>query len=102
MALRAGIDFQRRSIYIPGMDAGKYLEHYKLQAEWLAPSRHYLFRRANLARCRSVLDLGCGCGVISEELRQVCGQPVLGVDRDPEMVSFGAGEFPGQRVPGRR
>lgn len=74
------------------MDAGKYLEHYKLQAEWLSPSRHYLYRKANLARCRSILDLGCGCGVISEELRQVCGHPVLGVDRDPALV-MSAREF---------
>jgi len=94
VALRAGIDFQRRPIYIPVMDAGKYLEHYKLQAGWLAPSRHYLFRRANLARCRSVLDLGCGCGVISEELRQVCGHPVLGVDRDPDLLSSARENFP--------
>ena len=76
------------------MDAGKYLEHYKLQAEWLAPSRHYLFRKANLARCRSILDLGCGCGVIGEELRQVCGHPVLGVDRDPDMVRSARENFP--------
>ena len=76
------------------MEPGQYLDHYKLQAEWLAPSRHFLFRKANLARCRNVLDLGCGCGVISEDLRQVCGQPVLGVDRDPEMVRMARENFP--------
>ena len=30
------------------------------QAEWLAPARSRLLRRAHIARCRHVLDLGCG------------------------------------------
>jgi SAM-dependent methyltransferase len=77
------------------MNAGDYHEHYKLQAGWLAPSRHYLYRRAGLARCRSILDLGCGSGVISEEMRQISGRPVLGVDRDPEMAALARTLYPG-------
>ncbi|MCU0235681.1 MAG: class I SAM-dependent methyltransferase [Acidobacteria bacterium] len=77
------------------MDAGRTIEHYKLQAGWLAPSRHYLYRRSGLAHCRRILDLGCGCGVISDELRRVSGQPVLGIDRDPEMVTAAREHFAG-------
>jgi SAM-dependent methyltransferase len=77
------------------MDAGGYHEHYLLQARWLAPARHYLFRKAGLARCRRVLDLGCGSGVIAEEMRQLCARPVLAVDRDPEMISFARSRYPG-------
>ncbi len=77
------------------MNAGDYHEHYKLQAGWLAPSRHYLYRQAGLARCRSILDLGCGSGVISEEMRQISGRPVLGVDRDPEMAALARALYPG-------
>jgi SAM-dependent methyltransferase len=93
-AFAPGFDFARRRGYISGMDAGDYHEHYKLQAEWLAPSRHYLYRRAGLARCRSILDLGCGSGIISEELRQCCGRPVLGVDRDPKMAAIARTLYP--------
>jgi len=89
------IDFPRLRIYSPVMEAGQYLEHYQLQARWLAPSRHYLYRRANVAGCRRILDLGCGVGVISEELRQVSGRPVLGVDRDPLLVEAARDFFPG-------
>lgn len=77
------------------MNAGDYHEHYKLQAGWLAPSRHYLYRRVGLARCRNILDLGCGSGVIGEEMRQISGRPVLGVDRDPEMAALARTLYPG-------
>jgi SAM-dependent methyltransferase len=77
------------------MTAGDYHEHYMLQAGWLAPTRHYLYRRAGLARCRKILDLGCGSGVISEEMRQISGQPVLGVDRDPEITALARALYPG-------
>ncbi len=77
------------------MDAGRYHEHYLLQAGWLAPARHFLFRKAGLARRRRVLDLGCGSGVIAEEMRQVCGRPVMAVDRDREMAAFARARYPG-------
>jgi SAM-dependent methyltransferase len=89
------LDFQRRRAYIPVMNAGHFHEHYKLQAEWLAPSRHYLYRRTPLARCQSILDLGCGSGVISEEMRRISGRPVLGVDRDPAMAALARTLYPG-------
>jgi SAM-dependent methyltransferase len=79
------------------MDAGKFHEHYRLQAEWLAPSRHFLFRRADLARRRDILDLGCGSGVIGEEIREICGRAVLGVDRDPPLVDFARARYPQNR-----
>ena len=79
------------------MEAAKFQRHYQLQAAWLAPSRHYLFRKVGLARHECILDLGCGSGVIAEEIREICGHPVLGIDRDPAMAAFAAQEYPGNR-----
>lgn len=76
------------------MEAAKFHAHYLLQAEWLAPARHYLFRKAALARRAKILDLGCGSGFIADEMRQICGRPVMAVDRDPEMVAFARGAYP--------
>jgi ubiquinone/menaquinone biosynthesis C-methylase UbiE len=90
-------DFCRRRIYIAAMDARQFHDHYRLQAEWLAPSRHFLYRKIDLTRRENILDLGCGSGVISEEIRQICGRPVLGVDRDPEILSFAHSAYPENR-----
>jgi len=83
-----------RHRYSSGMDAAKFHAHYRLQAEWLAPSRHFLYRKIGLAGYQSILDLGCGSGVIAEEIRKICGRPVLGIDRDPAMAAFAQKEHP--------
>jgi SAM-dependent methyltransferase len=79
------------------MEAAKFHAHYRLQSEWLAASRHYLYHKIGLARRQSILDLGCGSGVITEEIRGICGRPVLGVDRDPAMAAFAQKAYPGNR-----
>lgn len=76
------------------MDAEKFHDHYLLQAAWLAPGRHWLYRKVGLARHERILDFGCGSGVIGEEIRQICGRPVLGVDQDPEILEFARSRFP--------
>ena len=76
------------------MEAARFHAHYGLQAEWLSSSRSYLYRKISLARHEHILDLGCGSGVIAEEIRGICGRPVLGVDRDPAMVAFAEKEYP--------
>jgi SAM-dependent methyltransferase len=76
------------------MDAEKFHDHYRLQAEWLAPGRHWLYRKIGLVRHERILDFGCGSGVISEEIRQICGRQVTGVDKDQEILEFARGKFP--------
>lgn len=77
------------------MDAARFHEHYLLQAAWLAPARRHLFRRAGLPGRGLVLDLGCGTGVIADEMRLVRDAPVLAVDRDRDMVDFARRCYPG-------
>ncbi|HLA84582.1 MAG TPA: hypothetical protein VJL29_07290, partial [Thermoguttaceae bacterium] len=52
------------------------------QAEWLAPARSRLLRRAGIARCRRVLDLGCGVGAVTAELARRTSGFVVALDRD--------------------
>jgi SAM-dependent methyltransferase len=91
---RGRFDFCCRRRYSSDMDAAKFHRHYRLQAEWLAPSRRYLYRKIGLASHDCILDFGCGSGVIAEEIREICGRPVLGVDRDPAMTAFAEREYP--------
>ena len=83
--------------YSSGMEAAKFHAHYRLQAEWLAPYRRYLYRKIGLVHHEHILDFGCGSGIITEEILQICSRPVLGVDRDPAMIAFAQKEFPQNR-----
>ena len=65
------------------------------QAAWLAPARGRLFRRVRVARRRRVLDLCCGCGVVSGELVRRCGGTVVAVDGNREALAADCGPFGG-------
>jgi ubiquinone/menaquinone biosynthesis C-methylase UbiE len=58
----------------------------QLQAEWLSDARSRILRLAEIGRRQSVLDLGCGCGVISQELQQRCRGSVIALDLQFEVL----------------
>jgi SAM-dependent methyltransferase len=58
------------------------------QARWTRAVRNQLYRRVNLLRAERVLDVGCGTGVITEEMAARCKGQVIGVDVDPAMIAF--------------
>ncbi|MFB0533418.1 MAG: methyltransferase domain-containing protein [Anaerolineae bacterium] len=58
------------------------------QARWTRAVRNQLYRRVNLLRAERVLDVGCGTGVITEEMAARCKGQVIGVDVDAAMVEF--------------
>jgi SAM-dependent methyltransferase len=58
------------------------------QARWTRAVRNQLYRRVNLLRAEQVLDVGCGTGVITEEMAARCKGQVIGVDVDAAMIAF--------------
>lgn len=50
------------------------------QAAWLAPARAWLLQQVNASQRRSVLDLGCGFGVVSQELAKLSRGRVVALD----------------------
>ena len=58
------------------------------QARWTRAVRSQLYRRVNLLRAERVLDVGCGTGVITEEMAARCRGQVIGVDVDAAIVEF--------------
>lgn len=50
------------------------------QAAWLAPARSWLLQRAHVEQRRSLLDLGCGFGVVSQELARLSSGRVVALD----------------------
>jgi ubiquinone/menaquinone biosynthesis C-methylase UbiE len=61
---------------------------FQRQARWTQATRNQLYRRANLLRAERVLDVGCGTGVLTEELARRTRGEVIGLDVDPAMVAF--------------
>lgn len=64
---------------------------YLRQAEWTRELRLHLYRKVGLARCRRVLDLGCGTGVIAGEIAARSNAAVFGLDRDGPALGLAAG-----------
>jgi SAM-dependent methyltransferase len=56
------------------------------QAHWTRAARNQLYRRVNLLRAERALDVGCGTGVITEEMAARCKGQIIGVDVDAMMV----------------
>lgn len=56
----------------------------RLLAEWLAGPRGRLLRRAHIGRRQSVLEIGCGHGIVTGELVRRAGGTVVAIDRDVE------------------
>jgi SAM-dependent methyltransferase len=58
------------------------------QASWTQSTRRWLYREAKLAQARDIIEVGCGTGVITEELSQFEAAHIVGLDIDPAMLTF--------------
>ncbi len=65
------------------------------QANWLAPARARLLRRAAIAHRRFVLDLGAGYGLVTAELARRSSGTVLALDSSQKALGANPGAFAG-------
>lgn len=72
-------------------------EFFTNQAEWTAPMRRYLYRKAGLRRRAAVLDAGCGTGEVTAEIAGLTGGSVTGVDFETRFIEYAAERHPGIR-----
>lgn len=75
----------------PVLTASEWAEHFRRQARWTQGARNYLYRRADLLRARRVLDVGCGTGVITEEIAARTRGRVVGLDINPDFLRLREG-----------
>jgi SAM-dependent methyltransferase len=57
------------------------------QAAWTRAVRSHLYRRVDLLRAERVLDVGCGTGIVTEELAARTRGQVVAVDVDAAMIA---------------
>jgi ubiquinone/menaquinone biosynthesis C-methylase UbiE len=65
-------------------------QQFSRQARWTQGIRTRLYRQAGLRHARLVLDVGCGTGVVTEEIARRTGGQVVGLDLAPAMIRFAA------------
>ncbi|MCL4692360.1 MAG: methyltransferase domain-containing protein [Candidatus Hydrogenedentes bacterium] len=65
---------------------------YQTQAAWFAAERNRLLRKAGIARCRRVLDLGTGTGELLENLDLRAAGFAIGADADIRVLRFARGK----------
>jgi SAM-dependent methyltransferase len=73
---------------MPDLKIEKWHAQFTRQARWTRAVCNQLYRRVNLLRAERVLDVGCGTGVITEEMAARCRGQVTGVDVDAAMIAF--------------
>lgn len=68
------------------LSIAEWNEQFTRQAAWTRAMRSQLYRRVNLLRAERVLDVGCGSGVVTEELAARTHGRVIAVDVDAAMI----------------
>lgn len=61
---------------------------YKQQASWTQSARNYLLDKINPSPGSAALELGCGTGAVSSEIRLTQSVRVYGIDIDPSALAF--------------
>lgn len=67
---------------------GWWHERYIRQAKWTRALRFNLYRQMEIARCRHILEIGCGTGVIAGELAGRTNSAIYGLDVDLAALVF--------------
>jgi SAM-dependent methyltransferase len=68
--------------------AHKWHRRYQQQARWTKSIRNYLYDRIKIQHVKHVLDVGCGTGVLLEELSHYPACTTFGVDINHNLISL--------------
>jgi ubiquinone/menaquinone biosynthesis C-methylase UbiE len=70
-------------------------QRYLQQARWTADLRKYLYNKSGINKATRILDVGCGTGVLEEELRSIFSGSTFAVDVNLEALEFAHHYAPG-------
>lgn len=64
------------------------------QADWLRAARTRLLRQTQLTSARNIVELGCGWGIVTQELARCSDAQVIGIDKDAKAIEHAIGSVP--------
>ncbi len=67
-------------------------KRFALQAGWTSNTRQYLYKLAGVSRAAQVLDVGCGTGILSEEIAHLGVKHPVGIDINAKFLEIAAGK----------
>lgn len=73
------------------LDPQEWHAQFQRQAVWTRPTREFLGRKTGLRRARRILDVGCGSGVVTEEMAEAAHGRVFGLDISPGLLALRPG-----------
>jgi SAM-dependent methyltransferase len=80
----------------PSLTPEEWHTWFSVQASWTQPTRMWLWQQAELAGAVAILEVGCGTGVIVEELARRCSARVVGLDLDTDMLTLARRRIQGE------
>jgi ubiquinone/menaquinone biosynthesis C-methylase UbiE len=64
-------------------------DQFRRQAKWTEDFRNQIYKQVKLVNAKRILDVGCGTGVIAEELKKKSNAKVTAIDIDENMIQLG-------------
>lgn len=74
--------------HVPSLTPEEWHAWFSVQAGWTQPTRMWLWQQAELVGAAAILEIGCGTGVIAEELARLCSGRIVGLDLNTHMLTF--------------
>lgn len=70
---------------------------YLMQSHWTRDVRQYLYKRIDIGSINSILDVGCGSGVLEAELAQITRAVVVAIDLERPILQLATQNSPSTR-----
>jgi ubiquinone/menaquinone biosynthesis C-methylase UbiE len=73
---------------LAGIPIEIWIERFSQQFHWSYGTRRHIYRITQIGRMTKILDVGCGCGQITDEIARLTKAKVSGIDIEPEFIEI--------------